>query len=175
MSQDIPMTPAGIVLAPSQSARALMLAAASAVILAAVWIFQGLGYALSEVCFTGPAERLTATDVCQPALVATALAAFRVAQEALTNIERHAQASEVRIVLTSSGGGAQLLIEDNGRGFADRYGKGRSGGLGLRNMQKRMEHFGGSLDVRTSPRGTTLRARLPKSIYLTNKVEPVPA
>jgi two-component system, NarL family, sensor kinase len=102
-------------------------------------------------------------------------ALYRVAQEALTNIERHAQASEVRIVLTSSGGGAQLLIEDNGRGFADRDGKGRSGGLGLRNMQERMEHFGGSLDVRTSPRGTTLRARLPKSIYLVHRTDPVPA
>jgi len=41
-----------------------------------------LGYALSEVCFAGPAERLTATDVCQPALVATSVAAFRVASEA---------------------------------------------------------------------------------------------
>ena len=41
-----------------------------------------LGYALSEVCFTGPIERLTATDVCQPALVATSVAAFRVAAEA---------------------------------------------------------------------------------------------
>ena len=41
-----------------------------------------LGYALSEICFTGPAERLTATDVCQPALVATSVAAFRVAREA---------------------------------------------------------------------------------------------
>jgi len=40
-----------------------------------------LGYPLSEVCFTGPVERLTATDVCQPALVATSVAAFRVAQE----------------------------------------------------------------------------------------------
>ena len=40
-----------------------------------------LGYALSEICFTGPAERLTDTDVCQPALVATSVAAFRVAQE----------------------------------------------------------------------------------------------
>ncbi len=43
---------------------------------------DALGYALSEVCFTGPAERLTATDVCQPALVATGVAAYRVAQEA---------------------------------------------------------------------------------------------
>ncbi len=41
-----------------------------------------LGYALSEICFGGPAERLTATDVCQPALVATSVAAFRVAREA---------------------------------------------------------------------------------------------
>ena len=40
-----------------------------------------LGYALSDICFSGPAERLTATDICQPALVATSVAAFRVAQE----------------------------------------------------------------------------------------------
>lgn len=40
-----------------------------------------LGYALSEVCFAGPAERLTATDVCQPALVTVSVAAWRVARE----------------------------------------------------------------------------------------------
>jgi [acyl-carrier-protein] S-malonyltransferase len=40
-----------------------------------------LGYGLSEICFTGPAERLTATDVCQPALLATSIAAFRAAEE----------------------------------------------------------------------------------------------
>ncbi|MGE0027041.1 MAG: ACP S-malonyltransferase [Thermoleophilia bacterium] len=40
-----------------------------------------LGYALSEICFAGPAERLTQTDVCQPALVAASTAAFRVARE----------------------------------------------------------------------------------------------
>ena len=40
-----------------------------------------LGYALSQICFTGPLERLTETDVCQPALVATSVAAYRVAEE----------------------------------------------------------------------------------------------
>ena len=40
---------------------------------------DALGYAISEVCFSGPAERLTATDVCQPALLATSVAAWRVA------------------------------------------------------------------------------------------------
>ena len=41
-----------------------------------------LGYALSRICFEGPAERLMETDVCQPALVATSVAAFRVASDA---------------------------------------------------------------------------------------------
>jgi [acyl-carrier-protein] S-malonyltransferase len=40
-----------------------------------------LGYGLSEICFAGPIERLTETDVCQPALVATSVAAYRVACE----------------------------------------------------------------------------------------------
>ncbi len=43
---------------------------------------ETLGYALSEICFTGPIERLTETDVCQPALVATSVAAYRAAVEA---------------------------------------------------------------------------------------------
>lgn len=42
---------------------------------------EALGYALSQVCFAGPAERLTRTDVCQPALVATSVAAWRAAAE----------------------------------------------------------------------------------------------
>lgn len=95
-------------------------------------------------------------------------ALYRVAQEALNNIERHADASEVRIVVSSGGSGAQMVIEDNGRGFA-RDEVRRRGGLGLRNMQERLEHFGGSLDIRSTASGTTLRARLPKSIYLSRR------
>jgi disulfide bond formation protein DsbB len=52
MSQGVLMTPAGIALAPSQGPRALVIAAASAAILAAVWILQGLGYAPCELCLT---------------------------------------------------------------------------------------------------------------------------
>jgi two-component system NarL family sensor kinase len=101
-------------------------------------------------------------------------ALYRVAQEALTNIERHANATRVRVVITSAGNGPQMLIEDNGLGFTERPG-GLSRGLGLRNMQERMEHFGGSLDVRSTPKGTTLRARLPKSTYITQSHDVVPA
>lgn len=102
-------------------------------------------------------------------------ALYRVAQEALTNIERHANATRVSIIITSAGNGPQMLIEDDGQGFAQ-LPAGRSGrGLGLRNMQERMEHFGGSLDVRTTSQGTTLKARLPKSTYITQKPDAVPA
>ena len=94
-------------------------------------------------------------------------ALYRVAQEALNNIDRHADASEVSIILTSPHGRAQMVIADNGRGFVREGGRGSAhgGGLGLRNMQERMAHFGGSMLVETSPNGTTLRAVLPKSVF----------
>lgn len=100
-------------------------------------------------------------------------ALYRVAQEALNNIERHANASEVNITLTSARSYMQMLISDNGTGFRNNI-PGTSNikpGLGLRNMQERLAHFGGTLEVETSSSGTTLRARLPKSIYITRREE----
>lgn len=124
---------------------------------------------------TGITVKLKAVAFKNLILPEARTALYRVAQEALTNIERHASATDVRIAITSSSGGVQLLIEDNGQGFA-KTGKRRfDAGLGLRNMQERMEHFGGSLDVRTSSKGTTLKANLPKSIFVSRKAEPVPA
>lgn len=105
-----------------------------------------------------------------PADAKTAL--FRVAQEALTNIERHADATAITITLSSTRNGLKMLIVDNGCGFESPGETQRlrsAGGLGLRNMQERMEHFGGQLDLKTTSRGTTLVAQLPKSIYLSQK------
>lgn len=91
-------------------------------------------------------------------------ALYRVAQEALNNIERHANATEVSIALSSPHGRAQMIITDNGKGFTSE--NSRKGGLGLRNMQERIAHFGGTLLVDTSPTGTTLRAMLPKTVFI---------
>ena len=123
---------------------------------------------------TGVAVELKAVAFKNMILPGARTALYRVAQEALTNIERHANASRVRIVVTSSAG-IQLLVEDDGKGFAAGTRRRPTGGLGLRNMQERMEHFGGSLDVTTSAKGTTLRARLPKTIYTTQRQEVVSA
>ena len=90
-------------------------------------------------------------------------ALYRVAQEALTNIERHSGASAVSVRLWDSNGRVTMTVSDNGDGFAGHDLKGATSGLGLRNMQERMAHFGGVLLVETGSDGTQLTARLPLS------------
>lgn len=92
---------------------------------------------------------------------------FRVAQEALTNIERHAQARHVKLSLTVNDGAVELTISDDGKGFNIQNLTRRnnpSAGIGLRNMQERLEHHNGDLEVTSSVDGTTIRARLPKGL-----------
>lgn len=93
-------------------------------------------------------------------------ALYRITQEALTNVERHAAADSVTIRLWAERGRMRMMISDNGRGFAGAQAtqdSGTIGGLGLRNMQERMAHFGGVLLIRSSEAGTTLTAMLPRS------------
>ena len=95
-----------------------------------------------------------------PDMVNTVL--FRIAQEALTNSERHANASEVLVGLREAPGVVELRIEDNGGGFdADGIALHPQRGIGLRNMTERMEAIGGSLHIASAPGGTVVLARLP--------------
>ncbi|OLP55179.1 histidine kinase [Rhizobium rhizosphaerae] len=89
-------------------------------------------------------------------------ALYRIAQEALTNVERHAGASRVDITLWSARGRARMRITDNGHGFVQGGPVGTSG-LGLRNMQERMAHFRGVLVIRSDETGTVMTAMMPKS------------
>ncbi|MDX3924982.1 MAG: cache domain-containing protein [Shinella sp.] len=94
-------------------------------------------------------------------------ALYRVAQEALSNVERHAGATRVTISISSVDGRVRMTVADNGNGFDENDGQDAAphrGGLGLRNMQERMAHFGGLLLVKTTPKGTTLTAMLPRSV-----------
>lgn len=90
-------------------------------------------------------------------------ALYRITQEALTNIERHSGASSVEIRIWSERGRMRVTITDNGTGFEESKMQAERGGLGLRNMQERMAHFGGLLLVKSGPDGTRLTAMLPKS------------
>jgi two-component system NarL family sensor kinase len=91
------------------------------------------------------------------------IALFRIAQEALTNIERHADATEVQIRIFGHRGGATLRIQDNGKGFHRDQAK---GGLGLRNMQERVEQLDGTFRVLASAEGTVIEAEVPLSHML---------
>ncbi len=81
------------------------------------------------------------------------IALYRIAQEALTNIERHANATHVTVDLRGHNKGATLSIEDNGQGIRDEYGQ-PSPGLGLRNMQERVDQLDGQFSVKAPRRGT---------------------
>jgi two-component system, NarL family, sensor histidine kinase UhpB len=99
-----------------------------------------------------------------PEVVQTAI--YRVAQEALTNVTRHAGATVVEMDLEERDGGAELRVRDDGSGF-DPSGRtnseGPSGGLGLVGMAERARLVGGELDVRSAPGGgTTITLRVPE-------------
>lgn len=90
---------------------------------------------------------------------------FRIVQEALNNIRRHARASEATVVIDFSGDKVKVAIADDGRGFelAGRVDDlPRSGKLGLAGMQERARLLGGSLEVKSAPgQGTTIIVEVP--------------
>jgi two-component system NarL family sensor kinase len=95
-----------------------------------------------------------------PAPINTAL--FRVAQEALTNILRHAGASHVQLTLAESARQVELTIVDDGAGFD--YGAVQADprrGIGLRNMRERIESLDGRFHIESQPAHTVLSAVIP--------------
>jgi two-component system, NarL family, sensor kinase len=91
-----------------------------------------------------------------------AVALFRIAQESLTNVERHARANQVRLELSSRAGEVRLELEDDGGGFdVVRVMRDPACGIGLRNMRERVEHLRGHFHIQSAPGRTTLQVRLP--------------
>jgi two-component system sensor histidine kinase UhpB len=115
----------------------------------------GLQSALRALCTSAAAHqrlhierRLELTDAVSPEVE---LVVYRVAQESLTNVMRHAGASEVLVSLANVGGGLRLIVRDDGHGLP----AGVNGGAGLAGMQERALHVGGRLTVATVPDGGT--------------------
>jgi two-component system sensor histidine kinase UhpB len=82
---------------------------------------------------------------------------YRIVQEALTNVARHALASEVSVIL-SVDNEVELRVKDNGSGFAA---KSRPDGMGLRGMRERSMVLGGELDITSGSGGTQITLRFP--------------
>lgn len=98
-------------------------------------------------------------------------AAFRIVQEALTNIVRHSGAESARIMARHLGNELQLDISDNGRGMD--LARSRRERLGLIGMSERAHMLGGSMEIDSSPgRGTRISVRLPLSDKLATAAAP---
>ncbi len=94
---------------------------------------------------------------------AGATAMFRIVQEALTNVVRHAQATEVTIRLDEEGKELRLLVEDNGKGITESEAAGMSS-FGILGLRERVVLLKGRITLHGSPgRGTTLTAYIPFS------------
>jgi two-component system sensor histidine kinase UhpB len=115
----------------------------------------GLQSALRSLCTAAAAHqdlrierRLELVDEVSPEVE---LVVYRVAQESLTNVMRHAGANEVLVALEHVGGGLRLVVRDDGRGVPPDV----NGGAGIAGMQERALHVGGRLTVSPLPAGGT--------------------
>jgi len=90
------------------------------------------------------------------------VALFRISQEALNNIAKHANARHVWLRLEADAGGMLLTIRDDGAGFDVEEARSRSSRYGMTTMKERVLAAGGQLEVDSAPgKGTTLRAKVP--------------
>lgn len=113
---------------------------------------------------TGLPVEFTAREVPEHLTSEVATNLFRVMQESLQNVAKHAQATEVTVRLSGSAKGIGLSVRDNGKGFDPDNKITHVKGLGLLSMQERMRLLGGILRVHSFPRaGTKVCAWIPRA------------
>jgi signal transduction histidine kinase len=123
---------------------------------------RDLNLALRELCTRTAADTGVEVtydghdDVRLPMLTAEAL--FRITQEALANVRRHAAASRVKVRLSTDDGTVRLEIADDGHGFDTAH---ASQGMGLVSMRARVADLEGELSLESGTGGTTIRVILP--------------
>jgi PAS domain S-box-containing protein len=114
---------------------------------------------------TGVSVKLACVQLTVRLAADTELTLYRILQEALKNVEKHARARHVAVRLTQHGVFVHLAINDDGIGFdTDQLPAGRNGknGLGLLGIRERTTYVGGSLNVKSAPgKGTTITAQIP--------------
>jgi signal transduction histidine kinase len=116
---------------------------------------------------TGVACRVLSTTLPQQMSPVQEMVIYRVVQEALNNVRKHAQANEVQIGLRTDANEITVEIRDNGKGFdvaGARRSKSQSGGVGLLNMRSRAQMLGGDLKIEARPgAGTRVTLTIPRS------------
>ncbi|MFG1972672.1 sensor histidine kinase [Nonomuraea fuscirosea] len=120
---------------------------------------DGLPRLVERVSATGPAVRLTVTGTPAALHPDTEAAAYRIVQEALTNIVKHARATAGEVRFDWKDGEVVIMISDNGRGPAREAGP--ASGRGLNGMRERATACGGTLTLGAGRAGFEVKVRLP--------------
>ena len=110
---------------------------------------------------TGLVITLKVRDVPDSLPIDLATHLFRVFQEGLQNIAKHANATEVLVRLSGSSKGIGLSVTDNGTGFDHDDKRGYQKGLGLTGIRERLRLLNGLLNIHSSPEGTKVCAWIP--------------
>lgn len=111
---------------------------------------------------TGLAVQYVRRDIPRPLPIDTATCLYRVTQECLQNIHKHAEASEVLVRLLRTSKGLGVCIRDNGKGFSLNPAGLPSPGLGLLSMEERVQLMKGTFRIRTQlGKGTEVHAWVP--------------
>jgi len=114
---------------------------------------------------TGVSLKLACVPLAARLPADTELALYRILQEGLKNVEKHARARHVTVSLSKQGAIVELVIHDDGIGFDPGHhpaGRRRKGGLGLLGMRERASYVDGDLEVKSAPgKGTTIHAQIP--------------
>ena len=116
-------------------------------------VFRDAHGLFTEIAVTGKERRLEPhVEICM----------FRVVQEALSNVLKHAQAASVRVRLEFATAGVTAIIEDDGKGFKFVEGERITGHYGILGMQERVQLLEGKLAIKSTPgRGTRVMVTLP--------------
>ena len=133
---------------------------------AAEWLVQNFGARTGIACELV----LGGGDLDLPDPYATAV--FRVLQESLTNVAKHARARKVEVTLERAGDDVTLMVRDDGSGFATRDPR-KPGSFGLLGLRERADLLGGTLAVESLPgQGTTVELRLPLGAKIAARAGP---
>jgi two-component system NarL family sensor kinase len=115
------------------------------------------GKSLRQECPSGLSVEVQMPEEVPALPAALEVATYRIVQEALSNVARHAHARSCIIRLALSEGVLQVEITDDGIGLP----AARRGGVGLLSMRERAEELGGTCQIEATPGGTRVCARLP--------------
>lgn len=137
--------------------------------------FTGLASALGAFCekhnFRGNLQLSCSIPDLSALSEAQQLGVFRIVQEAVNNIDKHARATNAHILLQQSAKEVLLTIEDDGIGFSPILGQISPPGLGIISMEERARALGGRFDIRRQPQGgTRVEVRFPVSAQTSDRV-----